>query len=92
MASGDGALDFVDEAGDSIDGVVFGSGPKLCHGEEIELFDVGVDLLGNDLFKKFAGAFKEGNWVVGLRYGIVWLLGLVDHNDHRSFPRVVSCV
>jgi hypothetical protein len=49
MAGGNGPLDFVDEAGDRVDGIVVGSGPELGHGEEVVLLNVGVDSFGDDL-------------------------------------------
>jgi hypothetical protein len=51
MSGGYGSLDFVNEAGDGVDGVVFGTGPELGHREEIMLFDVGVDLFGDDFLE-----------------------------------------
>jgi hypothetical protein len=90
MACGCGSLDLVDEAGDGINGVVFGSGPKLGHREEVVSFNVGIDSFGDDFFEEFAGAFEEGDRVVGLGDGVVRLLWLIDHNDHGGFPWMVS--
>ena len=91
MAGGYGPLYFVNEAGDCVDGVVFGSRPKLGHGEEVVLFDVGVDAFGGNFFEELASAFEEGNWSVGFGDGVVWLLWFVDHDDGCGFPGVVSC-
>ena len=92
MACGNGALNFVDEAGDGINCVVFGSGPKLGYREEVILFNVNIDVFGDDLLEEFASAFKEGDRAVGLRDSVVRFLGLIDHDDCHSFPEMVSCI
>ena len=51
MAGGYGPLDFVDEAGNHIDGIVAGLGPELGHGEEVVLLNVGIDAFGDDLLE-----------------------------------------
>jgi hypothetical protein len=61
MACGDGALNFVDEAGDGVNRVVFGLRPKLGYREEVVLFNVDVDAFGDNLLEEFASAFKEGD-------------------------------
>jgi len=50
MASGNGPLDFVDKAGDCVSGIVVGLEPELCHGEEVMVLDVSIDMFGNDFF------------------------------------------
>jgi hypothetical protein len=92
MAGGDSTLNFVNEAGDSVDGIVFGLGPKLGHWEEVMLFDVGIDALGDNFLEEFAGILEEGDWAVGLGDSVVQFLWFVDHHNCCSFPGVVSCV
>jgi hypothetical protein len=51
MSGGYGFLDFVDEAGDSVDGIVLWPEPELGHREEVVFLNVGVDAFGNDFFE-----------------------------------------
>ena len=51
MSRGSRALDFMHKGGHRVNGAIVGSGPKLRHQEEVEAFNVGVDMLGDDLLK-----------------------------------------
>jgi hypothetical protein len=89
MAGGYGPLDFVNEAGGCVNSVMFGSGPILGHGEEVVLFDIDVDALGDDFLEEFASIFEEGDWAVGLGDCVVRFLWLVYHDYGGGFPGVV---
>jgi hypothetical protein len=91
VASGYSPLNFVDEAGNCVNGVILGLGSKLGYREEVVLFNVSIDVLGDDFLKEFASAFKESNWVIGLRDGVVRFLWFVDHDNRSSLSEVVSC-
>jgi len=39
---------------------------ELCHWEEVVLFNIGVDPLGDNLLEEFAGAFHQGDRSIGL--------------------------
>jgi hypothetical protein len=41
----------MDEGGHGVDSAVMGSGPKLGHWKEVEMFNVNVDTFGDNLLK-----------------------------------------
>jgi hypothetical protein len=49
MSHGSHALNFMNKGGHSINSAVMGSGPELGHREEVEAFNVSIDMFGNNL-------------------------------------------
>ncbi len=74
-------LDIIDKGSDGVDGIVVGSRPELCHGDQFVDFYVHIYLLSNDLFHQLACAFQQADGLVCLGLAVVGLVGFVE-DDH----------
>ncbi len=79
-------LDTVNQGGDSIHGIVVGSGPELCHREEVVCRKVDIDPFGNNLFHQLAGALQQADGAVGLGLAVIGAVRFIEDDYCRILP------